>query len=91
MQRQKVDSSNIESIGYDVENEVLEIEFKSSKGEAYQYEKVDCITYKELMEAQSLGSFFAHRIRGKFEHKKITVERRDIDALENQVEEKKPE
>lgn len=35
MKRQSVESSNLASIGYDAENEILEVEFKH--GGVYQY------------------------------------------------------
>jgi len=35
MKRQAVESSNLASVGYDVENEILEVEFKH--GRVYQY------------------------------------------------------
>lgn len=42
MERQYVSSSNIASIGYDPDNQVLEIEFLS--GAVYQYYVSDCST-----------------------------------------------
>jgi len=73
MQRQKVDSSNIESIGYDVENEVLEIEFKSSKGEAYQDEflEVSLEFYRSLIKEKEEKRFFELGLRRlKYQRKK---------------------
>jgi len=61
MERIPVESSNISSIGYDEENEILEIEFHS--GSVYQYYDVPFEVYDELMNADSHGSYFYHNIR----------------------------
>jgi hypothetical protein len=47
--RESVSSSNLASIGYDAENEILEIEF--NHGGVYQYFDVPENVYVELMEA----------------------------------------
>ena len=49
MNRQSVDSSNLASIGYDEENEILEIEF--NHGGIYQYSDVPKDEYESLMNA----------------------------------------
>ena len=87
--RQKVESSQIESIGYDPENKTLEVEFKSG-GTVYQYYSVDSATYEEMLASESKGKFLSQKIKGNFAYMKVkdrevkNVERRDIDALENQ-------
>ena len=55
MERQYVSSSNIASIGYDPDNQVLEIEFLS--GAVYQYYDVPQSVYDGLMAADSHGKF----------------------------------
>lgn len=52
MNRQPVESSNIESVGW--ENETLEVEFKNKKSvnSVYQYKPVSENTYKNV-----IGSF----------------------------------
>jgi len=67
MNRVPVSSSNIKSIGYD--NGTLEIEFNA--GAVYQYSDVDVITFNNLMEADSVGSFFTQNIKHNFQSKKI--------------------
>ena len=47
MQRQSVLSSDIASIGYDLEKQTLEIEFHS--GSTYQYANVPSAVYNGLM------------------------------------------
>ena len=59
MDREPVDSSNIESIGYDAASKILEVEFRN--GSIYQYKGISQEIYNELMEADSVGSFL-HRI-----------------------------
>ena len=63
MERQEVDSSNINSIGYDEEDEILEIEFR---GGVYQYEGVPGYIYNDLMNAGSIGKFFNEEIKHEY-------------------------
>ena len=78
MEMKKVDSSNIEAIGYDSENKILEIVFKP-KMASYIYEKIEPEIYDAFLKADSKGKFFAANIRGKFETKR--VERRDVEII----------
>ncbi len=64
MERQPVSSSNISSIGYDLNSNVLEIEFIA--GTVYQYFDVPEYVWKELMEAGSHGSYFAQNIKNVY-------------------------
>lgn len=66
MERQYVSSSNIASIGYDPDNQVLEIEFLS--GAVYQYYDVPQSVYDGLMAADSHGKFLmGHRTKRFFQ------------------------
>jgi hypothetical protein len=56
MQRQHVTSTDIRSIGYDLYNAILEIEFNS--GGIYRYTGVPSSTHNSLMSASSHGKFF---------------------------------
>jgi len=69
MKRQRVNSSNIAEIGYDKDNEILEIAFIG--GGVYQYDGVPEDVYNELMEAGSHGSFFYRNIRSQFAYRRI--------------------
>ena len=63
MERQYVESSMISSIGYDSDNAILEIEFKS-KGVVWQYYDVPQYVYDEMMGSNSIGKYFhAHNKR----------------------------
>lgn len=61
MKRQAVSSSNITSVGYDEENEILEIEF--TRGGVYEYTEVPLNIYEELINASSIGVYFAANIK----------------------------
>ena len=67
MERETVKSSNLASIGYDEENNILEIEFKH--GGIYQYSKVPFNVYEELMNAMSHGTYFSANIRNNSSYK----------------------
>ena len=69
MERENVSSSNITSIGYDVENEILEVEFKGSI--VYQYLDVLGDVYEKLMCAPSIGVYFSENIRKNYDFKKL--------------------
>ncbi len=69
MNRLSVKSSNLASIGYDAENEILELEFKH--GGIYQYFDVSESVYEELMNADSHGKYFSANIKNDYEYQKM--------------------
>ncbi len=69
MERTRVSSSNIRSIGYDVQDETLEVEFVN--GGIYQYFGVPQPIYERFMAASSKGRFFSTHIRNKFRTNQI--------------------
>lgn len=69
MERQTVSSSNLASIGYDANKEILEVEF--NHGGVYQYFDVPSAIYKELMGAPSHGVYFSANIRNDYEFEKL--------------------
>lgn len=69
MDRQPVSSSNIASIGYDYDTEILEVEFLN--GSVYEYRNVTSVIYEELMNAASHGSYFNREIRMTYSYEKI--------------------
>lgn len=69
MNRLKVSSSNLASIGYDSSSNTLQIEFNS--GTIYNYSNVPEIIYDELMSASSHGKYFHANIRTDFRCRKI--------------------
>jgi KTSC domain len=61
MDRVRVVSSNLYSVGYDPSSSILEIQFIS--GAVYRYFRVGVSVYEGLMSALSKGGYFAHVIR----------------------------
>lgn len=70
MNRQEVSSSDIKSVGYDEQNEVLEVEFQA--GSVYQYLHVPKHEYQNLMSASSHGKHLNKFIKGSYEYVKIS-------------------
>jgi hypothetical protein len=66
-----VESSQLQSAGYDENLQDLYIEFKN--GTVYRYYDVPQTTFHQLEKADSPGSYFAVHIKGKFEYKKLDV------------------
>lgn len=69
MNRDHVQSSNIESIGYDSGRQTLEIEFLN--GSIYQYFDIPQHIYDGLMGADSQGKFLAANIKGYYRYSKV--------------------
>ncbi len=69
MNRQFVQSSNLKSVGYDRETNVLEIEFHS--GGVYQYLNVPESVFKALLNAVSKGTYFHDNIKERYRYKRI--------------------
>lgn len=62
MKRVPVESSAIASIGYDAEEETLEVEF--SGGTVYRYLRVPADVAAALYDADSRGRYFGEFVRG---------------------------
>ena len=69
MNRNNVKSSSIESIGFDPEAKVLEIEFKT--GRVYRYREVPFEEYLKIMNAPSHGKYLNKNIEGWFHFDEI--------------------
>jgi len=61
MERTPVTSSQINSIGYDPNSRVLEVEFNNNR--VYQYHPVTEECHLELMNAESKGKYFNANIK----------------------------
>ncbi len=61
MERSPVTSTDINAVGYDVDSQVLEIEFH--KGGTYQYFSVPQNVYEGLMGSDSKGKYFNLNIK----------------------------
>jgi len=68
-QRSIISSSNLASVGYDKEKQILEIEF--NHGGVYQYFDVPVEEYERLMSAGSHGLYFHHKIKNDYEYSKL--------------------
>ena len=64
MERRRVNSSKIRSVGYDPRAQLLEIEF--SDGKVLAYRGVSPEVHRQLMAAPSLTSFFEDKIDENF-------------------------
>lgn len=74
MERVKVSSSNLESIGFDQHTNTMEIEFSRTKkgpGSVYQYHNVPAEVWHGLLRSPSKGGYFHKEIRQKFASTKI--------------------
>ena len=69
IKRTPIASSNIASVGYDAEKQILEIEFQHRA--IYQYVDVPKQVYDELMNAPSIASYFMHNIKNEYNNQKI--------------------
>lgn len=69
MQRQLVNSSDLESVGYDPTSLILEIEFKN--GNIYHYSGVPLSIYQGLMAAYSKGRFFNDYVKDIYSYRKV--------------------
>lgn len=69
MERMPVTSSNLQSVGYDLDSETLEVEFHD--GSVYQYSNVPQGEYDALMSADSKGTYFSANIRNRYPYTKL--------------------
>lgn len=72
MDRNEVTSSVIKAIGYDIETNVLEVEFRT--GRIYRYFMVLPDVYRALIGAESIGDYFNRRIRRRYEFLEVRDE-----------------
>ena len=69
MDRRKVSSSSIRSVGYDERNRVLEVEFND--GRINQYSGVSAEVHRRLMSAPSIVSYFRDNLEESFPAKRV--------------------
>ena len=70
MHRRAVNSSVLQTLGYDDHDNVLEVEFHT--GRVYQYFGVPPAIYNDLLHAPSLGEFFNRQIRNEYRFVEVT-------------------
>ena len=69
MERKKVSSAGIRSIGYEAREQCLEIEF--SDGSIVQYQRVSFEVHRRLMSAPSIVSYFRDHIEDEYSKKQV--------------------
>ena len=78
IERVMVDSSSLQSIGYDAERQILVVEFKPKTAEEPQvgtvffYNGVPADVVERLGQAKSMGQFYAAEIKGKYPSQVMT-------------------
>lgn len=63
-----VDSSNIAAVGYDLDSEILQVEFNN--GSLYQYFDVPESIFIGLRDADSPGGYLAANVKGVYRYSK---------------------
>jgi len=66
MKRTPVESSMLTLVGYDAEQKILELEFNS--GKVYHYYDVPLKIYRDMLKAESKGSYFRDQIDGMYRY-----------------------
>lgn len=69
MNRQRVSSSSIRSIGYDPDNKILEVELRH--GGIYQYFQVPAEVHRSFVEAPSIGGYYTKLIKPAYQFRKV--------------------
>ena len=69
MERKKVSSSQIRSVGYDASAQLLEVEL--SDGSIWQYSKVPGEVQRRFMAAQSMVSYYRDNIEEDYSRRRI--------------------
>lgn len=69
IQRVSVSSSNVESVGYEPSERVLEVEFKD--GSVYRYFGVPEGKYHNLRTASSVGGYLHEEIKEVYDYRQI--------------------
>jgi len=69
MERKRVNSAKIRSIGYDEQSQTLEVELQN--GQVWQYPKVYPEVYRRFMAAPNPTSFFEDRIAEDYTGKRV--------------------
>jgi hypothetical protein len=69
VERRPVSSSNIAAIGYDEDNQILEVEFND--GAVYQYSGVPSSEYDGIMNADSKGKYLHANIKNRYPFVKL--------------------
>jgi KTSC domain len=66
-----VDSSMANAVGYDEENQVLQVEFYN--GATYQFSGVEPEIWEELHDTESIGGYFNAEIKGNYQYRALPI------------------
>lgn len=66
-----VESSNLESVGYNAMTSLLAVKFKASG--VYLYQGVTPKVYDEMMASESIGKFFNERVKENYQVTKLVL------------------
>jgi hypothetical protein len=69
MERKRMNSSKIRSVGYDPKSQVLEVEF--SDGRVFAYSGVSQEVHRQFMAAPTAASFFEDKIADDYPSRRI--------------------
>jgi hypothetical protein len=69
MEMTSVQSSQVESIGYDAATKTMAVQFHN--GGLYRYDGVPPDVYEAALKAQSVGKFLAQSIKKQYRHHKV--------------------
>jgi hypothetical protein len=69
MERKKVNSSNIRSVGYDASSQTLEIEL--SDGTIWEYSRVPSEVHRRFMAAPTIISYYRDNIEEDYSRRRI--------------------
>jgi hypothetical protein len=69
MERVRVSSSNLKAVGYDTEEQILEVEFLN--GSIYHYFNVPEYKFEGLLRAPSKGGYLNDHIKGGYRCRRI--------------------
>ncbi len=69
MERRKVSSSQIRSVGYDSGSQILEVEM--SDGTVWQYSRVPSEVHRRLMAAPTIASYYRDNIEEEYARRRL--------------------
>ena len=69
MERKKVNSSQIRSIGYDEKSQTLEVEL--SDGSIWQYSRVPGEVHRRLLAAPSVVSYYRDNVEDDYSRRRV--------------------
>jgi len=69
MQRKRVNSSKVRSVGYDEKSQTLEVEL--SDGQVWQYPKVYPEVYRRFMAAPNASAFYDDKIAEDYTGRRV--------------------